>query len=84
MTSPRHIPIMALAIAITQYNKRSICNGKLIPAFDMENIITADNDTLRPDATVVSDIAEIVLMTLDSLVQRIRGGLKEFYRKWLC
>lgn len=65
---------------ITQYNKWSIYNGKLILAFDVQNIITADNDTLQPSASVVSDTAEIVFMTPDSLVLRINDKLKEFYR----
>lgn len=65
---------------ITQYNKWSIYNGKLILAFDMQNIITAGNDTLQPNASIVSDTAEIVYMTADSLVLRINNKLKEFYR----
>lgn len=65
---------------ITQYNKWSIYNGKLILAFDMQNIITADNDTLQPNASIVSDTAEIVYMTADSLVLRINNKQKEFYR----
>lgn len=65
---------------ITQYNKWSIYNGKLILAFDMQNIITADNDTLLPSVNAVSDTAEIVYMAADSLVLRINNKLKEFYR----
>lgn len=66
--------------SITQYNKWSIYNGKLILAFDMQNIITADNDTLTANASAVSDTAEIVFMSPDSLVLRIKDRLKEFYR----
>lgn len=65
---------------ITQYNKWSIYNGKLILAYDVQNIITADNDTLLPSVNAVSDTAEIVYMAPDSLVLRIKDKLKEFYR----
>lgn len=65
---------------IQQYNKWSIFNGKLIFAFDMDDIITADNDTLQTNVSAVSDTAEIVFMTTDSLVLRFKDKVKEFYR----
>lgn len=68
---------------IKQYNKWSIYNGKLILAYDVQNIITADNDTLLPSVSEVSDTAEIVYMATDSLVLRIKDRLKEFYRSGL-
>lgn len=67
--------------AIKQYNKWSIFNGKLILAFDMQNAITAENDTLAGTITNTADTADIVMLTADSLVLRIRDGLHHFYSR---
>lgn len=65
---------------IRQYNKWSIFNGKLILAFDRQNTITAENDSLMPHVDIVSDTAEIVYLASDSLVLKFKEEQKEFYR----
>lgn len=66
---------------ITQYNKWSIYNGKLILSFDMQNIITADNDTLLPPVDETKDTAEIIMLKNDTLMLRINDKIRGFYKK---
>lgn len=65
---------------IKHYNKWSIYNGRLIFAFDMQNAIATENDTLQRVMSNTADTAEIVKLTPDSLVLRIQGKLRQFYK----
>lgn len=64
---------------IRQYNKWSILNGKLVLAFDMQNVIA--NDSLHAAEGNTADTAEIVMLTPDSLVLRIKDKVRGFYRR---
>lgn len=65
---------------IKPYNKWSVFNGKLIMAFDIQNALTAKNDTLKTDMNNIADTAEIVMLKPDTLVLRIKNIKREFYR----
>ena len=66
---------------VKQYNKWGLYNGRIILAFDIQNAISVNNDSLRHIDKVRADTADIVRLDTDTLVLRMKDGLHSFYKK---